>query len=457
MIQQTKIQLSMERTLICETPKKIGRKIKLAGWVNIKRDHGKITFIDLKDRSGIVQLVGDGKMLGGLRVQDAIEIEGKVKSRPEKLVNPKIKTGKVEVETERVRVIGKAMELPFDMGKEELALELPTLLDHRPLTLRHPKQTAIFKVQAQVAESFRKAAIGLGCTEIFVPTIAVSSTEGGSEVFRVDYYEHKAYLTQSPQLYKQIMVGVLERVYTFSHAYRAEPSVTTRHISETVQMDCEIGFVESFDELVDAVEFVGKEMLKDASCECEGELKMLGVEAPLIPTRIPRLKLKEAQKIVSVRTGRDLSHELDLNSEDEKELGEWARETHKSDLVIVTHYPTKKRAFYTYPDPKDPEYSLSYDLIFKGLEILSGSQRINDYDQLVGAIKDRGMDPSDFEIYLQAFKYGMPPEGGFSFGLERVTMKLLNLSNVREASLFPRDMERVDIRLSTLNSAKKKK
>ncbi|HEX6977038.1 MAG TPA: aspartate--tRNA(Asn) ligase [Patescibacteria group bacterium] len=447
----------MERTLICETPKKAGEKVKLAGWVNIKRDHGKITFIDLKDRSGIVQLVGDGKNLGSLRAQDAIEVEGKVKERPEKLINPKIKTGKVEVEVEKVKVLSNAHELPFDMGKEELTLELPTLLDHRPLTLRHPKQTAIFKVQAQVAESFRKAAIALNCTEIFVPTIAVSSTEGGSEVFRVDYYEHKAYLTQSPQLYKQIMVGALERVYTFSHAYRAEPSVTTRHISETVQMDCEIGFIESFDELLDAVEFAGKEMISDAAKECESELKILGVEAPLIPHKVPRLKLREAQKIVEQRTGKDLSHEMDLNSEDEKELGAWARETHKSDLVIVTHYPTKKRAFYTMPDPSNPEYSLSYDMIFKGLEILSGSQRINDYDQLVGAIKDRGMNPEDFEIYLQAFKYGMPPEGGFSFGLERVTMKLLNLENVREASLFPRDMERVDIRLSTLNSTKPNK
>jgi nondiscriminating aspartyl-tRNA synthetase len=435
----------MKRSLVGETPELVGKQVMLQGWVDGIRDHGKITFIDVKDRTGVLQTVGEN--LPKVSAQSVIEIVGLVKKRPEKLMNEKLATGKVELEIKDLKILAPAHELPFDMGKADLNLELPTLLDYRPLTLKHVKQTAIFNVQAKIAKAFRAAAEELKCTEIFVPTIAASSTEGGSEVFKVQYYDHEAFMTQSPQLYKQMMVGVLERVYTIAHAYRAEPSVTTRHLSETVQMDCEIGYVD-FEELLDAVEFVGMQMIKNASEASKEELKLFGVSEPLIPTKVPRLKLREAQKIVEKRTGRDLSRELDLNSEDEKELGVWAKEEHKSDLVIVTHYPTKKRAFYTMPDAEDPEYSLSYDLIFRGIEILSGSQRINDYEKLVEAIEGRGMDASSFEMYLQAFKYGMPPEGGFSFGLERITMKMLDLKNVREASLFPRDMERVDIRLS---------
>ncbi|HVF69261.1 MAG TPA: amino acid--tRNA ligase-related protein, partial [Xanthomonadales bacterium] len=198
----------------------------------------------------------------------------------------------------------------------------------------------------------------------------------------------------------------------------------------------------------DAVEFVGASMIKGISQKHSNILKDFGIEIPLIPNKIPRLKMREAQKIVTKRTGRDLSKELDLNPEDEREICAWAAETHKSDFVTITHYPTKKRAFYTFPDPDEPEFSLSYDLLFKGAEILSGARRINDYDQLVKAMRAKDVSPENFGMYMQAFKYGMPPEGGFSFGLERITMKLLELGNIREASLFPRDMERVDERFS---------
>lgn len=438
----------MERTLVKETVNKIGEKVKLSGWVDSVRDHGKITFIDLRDRSGKVQMVAQG--MERVTPESSIEIIGTVTARPEKLVNPNLETGTVEIQVEELTILNASDELPFDMGKEELDVTLPVLLDNRPLTLKHPKVAAIFRLQSAIADSFAESAEELGCTQVFVPTIAASATEGGAEVFTVNYYEHKAFLTQSPQLYKQIMVGALERVYMFSHAYRAEPSVTTRHLSEVVQMDCEIAFIQSFDELLDALEFAGTNTIKLATEKHPEVLKMFGIEKPLIPTKVPRLKLREAQKIVQERTGRDLSNELDLNPEDEIEICKWAVEEHKSDFVTITHYPTKKRAFYTHPDPEDPEYSLSSDLLFRGLEISSGSQRIHEYDKLVEVMKERGFDPKNFEIYLQAFKYGMPPEGGFSFGLERMTMKLLELANVREASLFPRDMERVDVRLSTL-------
>jgi nondiscriminating aspartyl-tRNA synthetase len=429
----------MERTLVKNTIKLVGEKVKLEGWVNTVRDHGKITFIDLRDRTGIIQCVGAN--LEKVNSEDVIEIIGTVVARPEKLINKEIKTGKVELQIEEIKILAKAEELPIDMGKEELDVELPTLLDWRSLTLRHPKVTNIFKVQAKIAEGFRKAAAELNCTEIFVPTISASATEGGAEVFKINYYEHDAYMTQSPQLYKQMLVPVFERVFTVAKAYRAEPSVTTRHLSESTQMDCELGFV-TFEELMDAFEFVGSYTLKYAAEECKQELK--------ISKKIPRLKMREAQEIIYKRTGVDHRTEKDLEPEDEREISRWALEEHGSDLITITHYPTKKRSFYTMPDPKDPEFSLSFDLLFRGVEILSGSMRINDYKELIKAIESRGMNPKNFEMYLQAFRFGMPPEGGFSFGLERLTMKLLELGNIREASLYPRDMDRVDIRLSTL-------
>lgn len=447
----------MKRTLIKNTPQEVDKTISIAGWVHVRRDHGKLIFLDVRDRSGLLQVVVNPQVSQEahekaitLRPEYVVRIEGKINTRPEKLINPKITTGTVEMEATTIEVISEAQTLPFDMGGEGLNLELPTLLDHRSLTLKHEAVRNIFTIQASLASEFRKAAEALECIEIFVPTIAAGATEGGAEVFPIDYYGKKAFLTQSPQLYKQIMVGVFERVYTIAKAYRAEPSVTTRHLSEATQMDIEIGFIESFDELLDALEFVGTEMIRNVSSEYKAILQQFGVEEPLVSKKVPRLTLREAQKIITERTGRDLSKELDLNPEDEREICEWAKEEHKSDFVTITHFPTKKRAFYTHPDPDDPEYSLSYDLLFRGLEILSGSQRIHRYEDLVEAMKKKAVDPKNFGLYLMAFQYGMPPEGGFSFGLERLTMKLLNLANVREASLFPRDMERIDERLSVL-------
>lgn len=437
---------AMERTLILDCVNKVDQEVKISGFIQTKRDHGKITFLDVADRSGLLQVVvggGSGKELG---LQDSIILTGKVNKRPENLINKNLPTGEIEIYTENVEVLSKSEELPFDMGNKDLGLQLPTLLDFRSLTLRHPKTKSIFKVQAKVLEGFRKACIDLGCTEIVVPTIAASSTEGGAEVFKVDYYGHKAFMTQSPQLYKQMLVPVFERVFTIAKAYRAEPSVTTRHLSETTQLDLEIGFT-SFEELLDLLEGVAISMIKYTQDECIDILKEFEVEEILF-NKIPRLTLREAQEIIFKEFNRDNRKEKDLSPQDEIDICKWAKENQNCDFVTITHFPTKAKPFYTMPDPKDPEYSLSYDLLFRGVEILSGSQRVNDYDQLVKSIEDRGMQPKDFEMYLQAFKYGMPPEGGFSFGLERVTMHILELRNVREASLYPRDMERVDVRLN---------
>jgi nondiscriminating aspartyl-tRNA synthetase len=444
----------MDRTLIADTLRKIGQEVLLQGYVDSVRDHGKVVFFDLKDRTGVIQCVAQG--IPKLASQYVVSVLGKVKERPANLVNPKLFTGGIEVEVKEVEILSKSEELPFDLNKENLNLQLPTLLDFRTLTLRHRKVSAIFKVQEAIMEGFRRSARDLGCTEIFVPTISASSTEGGAEVFRVDYYGNKAYMIQSPQLYKQMLVPTFERVFLISHIYRAEPSVTTRHLSESIQMDCEIGFVD-FEELLDSLEFIGKSTIDFVANTHRDIFELFGVQLPVFGKKIPRVKMREAQEIIKQRTDVDHTQELDLTPEDEREIGRWALEEYGSDLVTITHYPTKKRAFYTMPDPKDPEYSLSYDLIFRGMEILSGSQRIVNYEELVAKIRERGMQPEDFEMYLQAFKYGMPPEGGFSFGLERLTMQLLNLKNIREASLFPRDMERVDFTFASMQKSSKDK
>lgn len=437
---------AMERTLILDCNNKILEAVKIAGFVGAKRDHGKITFLDIVDRSGLIQVVVGGGKAADLHPQDVVSIIGKVNKRPENLTNNNIPTGAIEIYTEDLQVLSKAQELPFDIGMKELDLQLPTLLDFRSLTLRHPKVKAIFKVQASLLSGFRQAALDLGCMEIVVPTIVAGATEGGAEVFKVDYFDKKAYLSQSPQLYKQMLVPVYERVFTIAKAYRAEPSVTTRHLTESTQMDIEIGFIE-FKDLLDFLEQVATSMLKAAEEKCKDILEDFGVEK-IGFEKIPRLSLREAQEVIFKEFGRDNKKEKDLTPQDEIDLCKWSKQKYNSDFVTITHFPTSAKPFYTMPDPKDPEYSLSYDLLFRGLEILSGSQRINDYDILVANIKDRGMNPESFELYLQAFKYGCPPEGGFSFGLERVTMHFLNLANVREASLFPRDMERVDTRLN---------
>lgn len=438
----------MQRTLVIDSVDKMDEAVRLKGWVDSVRDHGKITFLDLRDRSGTMQCVGQD--LPKLTQESVVEIKGQVVARPEKLVNPNLATGEVELQIKDIKVLALAEELPLDLSKKELELTLPVLLDHRPLTLRHPKVKAIFKLEEQIIDAFRQALKQKDFSEFESPTIVPGATEGGAEVFSINYYDHKAYLAQSPQLYKQIMISVLERGYTVGRAYRAEPSVTTRHLSEYVTLDCEFGFIDSWTEIMDMTEYVLKHIFDTVSQNCKEELELYEAEVPQITQRIPRIKMREAQEIIFERTGRDNRKEPDLEPEDEREICKWAKEEHGSELIFITHYPTNKRPFYTYADPDDPEYTYSFDLLGRGLEWVTGGQRINEYQKLVENIKKWKMDPKQFETYLQAFKYGMPPEGGFALGAERITMQILGLQNIREASLFPRDMERVDVRLSTL-------
>lgn len=450
----------MERIFINECLAKIGETITISGWVNTLRKHGKLIFIDLRDKTGILQIVVNQEgsdafhIASELKNEYVISITGKINKRPDMMVKKESQTGLIEMEAKKIEVLAKSETLPFDTGKEELGINLETLLDHRSLTLRHPKIRAIFLVQEAIVQSFRKTLKELKFTEFQAPTIVPTATEGGANVFPIKYYNHNAFLGQSPQLYKQVMVSIFERVYTLAHAYRAEPSITTRHLSEYVGLDAELGFINDVSDVMDVVETVVKNIFKDVSNEKKEELGLYKATVPDVSEKIPRLKLREVQKIILERTGRDNRNEPDLEPEDEREICRYTKEKYGSDLVFVTHYPTKKRPFYTYPDPKDPEYTLSFDLLGRGVEWVTGGQRINDYNQLIENTKKWGNDPKDFEIYLQAFKYGMPKEGGFCFGLERVTQLILGLSNVREASLFPRDMERVDIRLNTIQTKK---
>jgi nondiscriminating aspartyl-tRNA synthetase len=444
----------MERTLALETIKKSGKKVRLCGWVERRRDHGQLVFIDLKDRSGLVQIVGE-EGLGDLRISDVIEIEGKVRPRPKQLINPKLPTGKVEVGVEKIKILAKAAPLPFDTSKDWLDLELPTLLDHRALTIRHQSIKAIFKVGEVVVDTFRKSLKKVGFTEYESPIIVPATAEGGAEVFPVQYFDYQVFLGQSPQLYKQMMLGAFERVFTVTHAFRAEPSVTTRHLTEYTSLDAEMAFIDSWEELMDAAEYVVKEILTAVKKECSEQLKLCQATIPLMSQKIPRIKLQEAQEIIFQRTKRDHRGEPDLDPAGEEEICRWSREEKGSELIFITHYPVEKRPFYTYPDPKNPKLTLSFDMLGRGLEWITGGQRIHEYKKIVENIKKWGNNPQDFALYLETFKYGLPPEGGFAIGAERVVMKILGLKNVREATPFPRDMERVDIRLSQIQSRKK--
>lgn len=425
---ESAIILTVPRTLAKDTTKQVGKKVTLAGWVWTRRDHGKLVFFDLLDRSGIVQVVA-GEEAGKLSPFDVVSVSGTVQKRLPGTINLKIATGKVEVKAGEIKAISAAEELPFDMNVEELNIGLVTLLDYRALTLRHPKVKEIFKVQETLIEAFRKTLHDQDFTEFQAPAIVPVATEGGSALFPVQYFDHTAYLGQSPQLYKQIMVGVFERIFTVTKAFRAEPSTTARHLCEYISLDAEMGFINSWEEIMDTAEGVMRGMF-------EAVKKNHGLETPKLGKKIPRIRLGEITK------------NPDLSPDEERKVGEWAVKEHGSELVFVTHFPTSKRPFYTYADDDDPKVTHGFDLIGRGVEWITGGQRIHNYEKLVANIKKWGNDPKDFELYLQAFKYGMPPHGGFAIGAERVTAGLLGLANIREASLFPRDMERIDFRLN---------
>jgi nondiscriminating aspartyl-tRNA synthetase len=441
----------MERTLVKDTKNKIGQTVTLKGWVNTKRDHSKIVFIDLRDRSGLVQVVFWGEIAAiakTLGTEDAIKIEGLVKERSTSNINPDLETGTVEIEATKLTVLATSAELPLDMGKADLDVDISTLLDNRSLSFRHPKVQAIFKVQAVIIDAFREALIARDFLEFQAPSIINAIPEGGAEVFKVKYFDNEAYLSQSPQLYKSLLTTAFERVFSVNQIFRAEPSSTTRHLTEATSLDVEFNFIDSWEEVQEMEEYVVRSIFKEVGERCQKELALFNATLPLMSDKFPILKLREAQEIIFQRTGRDCRQEKDFAPEDEREICAWVKEEKGSDLVFVSHFPTKKKPFYVYPDPSDPEYAFSVDLLCRGVEWSSGGQRLNDYQSILKNVKEWGLKEEDIALYLQAFKYGSPQLGGFALGAERVTMYILGLKNIREASMFPRDMERIDVRLS---------
>lgn len=439
----------MARTLIRDLKGEVEKEVTVKGWVDVRRDQGKMVFFDFRDRTGKVQgvVLPTSPAIGvakDVRLEYAVEVQGKVNTRPEKNVNAKVLNGDIELEVTGLTVLGKAESLPFDMSAEGFNLDLVTELDHRALTLRHPRLQAIFKVSAVIIDSFREFMKSQDFFEFQAPAIVPATAEGGAEVFEVQYFDKKAYLSQSPQLYKQIVMTAFERVFSVNKIFRAEPSATTRHLTEVVSLDAEMGFIDSWTDVRDMAEATVRHILREVKKKCAHELELLGATLPTMLDKTPTYSLKE------VFTKLGVPEDKDLNPEQERTLCELVKEETGSDFVFVYGYPTKKKPFYVYPSKENPEYNEGMDLLCRGVEWLSGGRRINDYEQLMKHVSEWQMDPKKIEMFLEAFRYGVPPEGGFAFGAERMTMQILGLKNIREASMFPRDLHRIDTSLQSV-------
>jgi nondiscriminating aspartyl-tRNA synthetase len=437
----------MNRTLIGGLAAKVGGEVMIQGWVDVARDQGKMAFFDFRDRSGIVQGVVFGKpevleIAKTLRPEYVVTVSGVVNARPEKMRKEGVINGDIELEITNIEVLSPADSMPFDMDSE---LNLDTLLDNRPLTLRRKRERAIFKVQSEILVAYRAFLNGEGFTEFQAPKLVGGDAEGGAEVFKVKYFKGvEASLATSPQLYKQIMAGVFERVFAVGPTFRAEKSATTRHLSEISMLDLEMAFIKDHTDVLNLVTKLIRYINNHINTVCVAEIALLGSETALAPETFPTMTLREAQQLILKETGVDKTSEPDLEPEDERFLCEYANKNLGSDYVFVTHFPTTKRPFYTHIDPACPEFTRSFDLLFRGLEMCSGGQRVHNYADLVERIKSKGLDPDKFEFYLQAFKYGIPPHGGIGMGLERLTAKYCGIGNVKEATLFPRDINRID-------------
>ncbi|HYE83795.1 MAG TPA: aspartate--tRNA(Asn) ligase [Clostridia bacterium] len=428
----------MERTYAGDIKASSGYTLLVRGWVHKTHDLGSITFVQLRDRTGIIQLVIDKKMEERLRLEACIEAVG------EKVQNDKAPMG-VELLVKEIRVIGKTYydTLPFEINTRTIAASLEKQLDYRSISLRVQKVRSVFKVQEEIVEAFRNYLKERGFSEIHTPKIIASSTEGGSEMFTVDYFGRRAFLAQSPQFYKQMMVGAgFERVFEIGAAYRAELHNTWRHLNEYISLDVEMGFIKDENDLMDLEEGFIRYLFNHLKQYCPNELEMHKIELD-DKIAIPRIPLGEVQSILLEKYGKK-SPAGNIDAEGEIMLSEYIKENYGSDFVFLTRYPAAKRPMYAMPDEEEPELTKSFDLIYKGLEITTGGQRIHDYEMLKDNMEKFGLVPDNFKFYLDSFMYGMPPHGGFAIGLERLTMKLLDLNNIREAALLPRDMKRLE-------------
>jgi nondiscriminating aspartyl-tRNA synthetase len=419
-----------------------GSTVRIHGHIQSLRDMGNLAFVVIRDMAGAVQLVADEQdVLSVVRqagTETPVIAEGVVVARPQ---------GQgFEIQLKELTLLSTpAQSLPVEIGKQSKVdgLALSTMLDYRPLTLRSPKVRSIFKIEAVFCEAFREFLRERQFTEIHSPKIVATGTEGGAQLFKLNYFGREAFLAQSPQFYKQIMVGALERVFEIAPVYRAEEHDTTRHLNEYISMDVEMGFIEDERDLTSLLNRLIRHMFAKVAQNCSDELALYGATVPEVGT-IPAITLGEAVEIINSCKKKGNQEKTDLDPEGEKIICEHFFKKENSDLVFITGYPLNVRPFYAMPLPQDGEMSSrSFDLLFRGLEITTGGQRIHRHEELVQAIKGRGLDPEAFKDYLQCFQYGMPPHGGFAIGLERIAKQLLGLPSVKLAALFPRDINRM--------------
>jgi nondiscriminating aspartyl-tRNA synthetase len=400
----------MERIRTTDIPAHIGEQVRVAGWLHSWRQMGGIHFLVIRDGWGTIQAVAEtsGEVAplveSGATFESIIAVEG--------------------------RVVREA-QAPG------------ALLDHAPITDRHPSRRAVLRLASGVMSGFRRVLDERGFTEIATPKIVAAATESGANVFQLDYFGRPAYLAQSPQFYKQIMVGVFERVYEVGPVFRAEEHDTARHLNEYISLDMEMGFIENHFTIMAVLRDVLASILDTLHEQYEAESELLRVAMPLVPEQIPHIHFAEAQEWIYRTHGVDVRGEPDLSPQDERWLGQWAQQEYGSDFLYVTGYPMRKRPFYTHPDPERPEYSNSFDLLFRGTELVTGGQRLHRYEDYVAALEKAHLPMEPFAYYLEAFRYGMPPHGGFAIGSERLLMQLLGAPNVRLTTTFPRDIMRL--------------
>ncbi len=427
---------SPPRTLARQLPLAVpGSPVRLQGWVHRRRELAAVSFLVVRDRTGLAQVVikhGADDRAELPPEETPVEVVGTATANPQA-------PGGVEVTEPVVRGLSDPADTPaVELWRPTLDTGLPTLLDHAATTWRHPRQRAVWELAAASLQGFRSTLDADGFTEVHSPKLVESATESGANVFEVDYFGRPAYLAQSPQFYKQVLVGVFERVYEVGPVFRAEPHDTVRHLAEYVSLDVELGFIEDHVEVVACLRDVVAGMVEAIHERAGRAVDLLALEVPRVPDRLPTLHFREALEIAGAP-----ADEPDLAPAHERALGEWALAEHGSDFVVVHGYPTAHRAFYSHPDPEDPHWSRSFDLIFRGLELVSGAQRLHRYDDYVRTLEQRGYPYEPYASYVEAFRRGIPPHGGFAIGLERWVARLTGATNIREVTLFPRDLHRL--------------
>ena len=417
-----------------------GKSIKVKGAIHTIRDMGEVAFIVLRRRDGLVQCVYEpGKSrfnVDDLKEADTVEVCGTYKS------DDRSPNG-FELRLDTITILSEPAEpMPLQINKWKLNTSLEAKLNNRAVALRNPRERATFRIQEGITRGFRDFLYNNGFTEIHTPKLGAKSAEGGANLFKLEYFHRPAILQQSPQFYKQMMVGVFDRVFETAPVFRAEKHNTKRHLNEYTSLDFEMGYIDGFEDIMEMETGFLQYTMKLLETEYAKELKMLGVTLPKVD-EIPQVRFDKAKELVAEKYNRKIRNPFDLEPEEESLIGQYFKEEMDADFVFVTHYPSKKRPFYAMDDPEDTNYTLSFDLLFHGLEITTGGQRIHDYSTLVDKIADRGMTQEGMEQYMMIFKHGMPPHGGLGIGLERLTMKILGEDNVRETTLFPRDLRAV--------------